>query len=752
MGRVSTAAIAIVGLGVALAALAQDNVPDVLLGIKDGAYGSFTPDDVRAGESGATPTPPADGSFLLEAKDGALTWAAFGDAFSGELYTELIGGGVPSAGSLLDVLAIDTEARTATIGAVALGADHRLLRVKTGAKLTEWVDPAVAVASGLPSYTGNGGRVLGLNTAATALEWTAKGSGGTPLPTLIADAVLRVNSDATAVEWNTAVKTLIDGLPALTGQKGKALTVNTAEDGLQWSEASGGAQLSDDKPEALGPAVSGAGTTASRHDHVHPTTGVALATDLASTNATVTANTKAITRNTETIGHVRQVSDPGAQGVATGNVLTRTGAASYGWRAIPAVRAVPDPAHIADGDVLTVKSGAYAWATPATGGGGELDWDLLFSVVGTATTAKVLTLPAANCDQLRNLALGTTVQFSRGSTYRSAGIVNWGQAGGIFVAASYTDSDGPISYELVMGNKGETCTIETQIDTWTASSVRRNVRFWTLSVAGGGGGGGSATPLSNGLPVALGTASAGVATAASRGDHVHPDNLPARSSSNALWNLRVNSAGDGVEWSNTLDRELTALDTRVTRIDTPSGQSAPKVGQSYQVVSCTGTGENTACQSGFRDQADPPGFGQGWVKLFEGQENNVGGTAQLSLDLSASATEAKGFLAAMRDVDGAGVYRQFLFQIAWNIGEGAAEALAQTQAVLPGVPLGGSVAGATQPVQYQGTLPTLDSVCVLTLQGTVSETTITTTGCTPDWGNRGSAGNVNLFWKLWGQR
>ena len=525
--------------------------------------------------------------------------------------------------------------------------------------------------------------------------------------------------------------------------------------------------------------------------------------------------------------------------------------------AIP-VRQVPDPAHHADGDVLTVGDGSYEWAAAqgapltlslirqitATGTASGL-WPLLTDPVlvivhgtdsqGTGDDTRSVLLPKAELDSgagieiqvggranqtinivragassddvnvTRTQAVLTDLEFyslhgggggdegafsftalaassaNSSSTRRFSfdvraqlakgdlvflGSVQGGRTRPLFLdrdpptsasrTANCTGGSGEVTYFVAEGG-GDWCFAA------DGAEVLRNGRYvsgraytlWRARVAaaGGGGGGGTPTPLSDGTPKALGTAAPGVGTAASRGDHVHPSELPARSSANALWTLRVNSAGNGLEWSNTLDRELTALTTRVTAMDNPRGPSAPKVGQSWQVVACTGSGDSETCQSGFRDQQDPPGFADGWVKLFEGQKSNVSGGAQIDFDLTDDATTALGFLEAQRDLAGMGPYRQFLFQIAWNIGEDASEELVQAQAVLPGVPLGGSVAQVRQGVRYIGALAGLDSTCPLVLKASTTAVVVEGNGtCGPDWGNRGSQGNVNLFWKLWGKR
>jgi len=145
-------------------------------------------------------------------------------------------------------------------------------------------------------------------------------------------------------------------------------------------------------------------------------------------------------------------------------------------------------------------------------------------------------------------------------------------------------------------------------------------------------------------------------------------------------------------------------------------------------------------------------FATPWAKLFEGAESNVPGGSELNISITSTATEAEGFLAAQRDTAGLGPYRQFMFQMAWNIGDGENEELVQVQAMLPGVPLEGSVAQANQPVSYRGAMSSLTTICSVTLRASRTAVNFATSGCVEDWGNRGAQGNVSLYWKLWGRR
>ncbi len=140
-------------------------------------------------------------------------------------------------------------------------------------------------------------------------------------------------------------------------------------------------------------------------------------------------------------------------------------------------------------------------------------------------------------------------------------------------------------------------------------------------------------------------------------------------------------------------------------------------------------------------------FGTPWVKLYNG---NFSGTGQINIQLPNDAGAA--IIAAQRDTEGAGVYRQFLVQFAWNIGTGEAEELVQTQALLPGVLLDGSVGQAGQGLRYYGVLPGLDAVCPIFLKASTTAAALLGNGsCQPDWGNQGNA-HPTVYWNLWGRR
>lgn len=70
------------------------------------------------------------------------------------------------------------------------------------------------------------------------------------------------------------------GLPALTGNKGKVLSVGSDESSIDWTEIPPGVSLSDDKPiSPVSGGTAGTAGTASRADHAHPPQAVPALSD-----------------------------------------------------------------------------------------------------------------------------------------------------------------------------------------------------------------------------------------------------------------------------------------------------------------------------------------------------------------------------------------------------------------------------------------------------------------------------------------
>ena len=214
------------------------------------------------------------------------------------------------------------------------------------------------------------------------------------------------------------------GLPDQSGATGKCLTTDGSA--TSWGECGGGgAALSDHTPEDLGTATAGAGTEASRDDHVHKrpdeiATNTATATaalllarrkpDLQNSGTPLPANTTGafgtgtkasredhihtwdgygtgikdvgtaptagVLDKVARVDHVhaskRLVSDPKGDGVATGYVLTVTDATqgSYTWASAGGARRVLPSLTGQAGNYLRVSSNEKATEWHAVAGGG----------------------------------------------------------------------------------------------------------------------------------------------------------------------------------------------------------------------------------------------------------------------------------------------------------------------------------------------------------------------------------------------
>ena len=399
-----------------------------------------------------------------------------------------------------------------------------------------------------------------------------------------ADKVVTINAQGDNVVYSSHESIVNEGLPDRAGHGGQYVRVTATEGGFEYGVPSGGSAtpLSDDVPKVeSGTGAAGSGTAASREDHAHParsvrevpsTAGAAngsvLGTDgtAAGWVASSTAAPKAL--GTAAAGSSRHLS-------RGDHVHPSTGLATAA--ALAAVRQVPDPAHVADGDVLAVKSGAAIWETPAGGGaasgGGE--WALLashtqasrtsteinptwtFATDHSATTCWTAMTGASPWQAIRMTIRGDTDEFIQ-ANFSTGGLDLNPSTNTRFQLFS------PMYFQIDMGTGSGQRVGYANIscNATTFSAVVGEFRSdqmagfpWTMQVhylpsfGGGGGGGGGATPLSDGAPKALGTAAPGTGTKASRGDHVHPTTgirqLPASSGGNDKDVLQLSAGNVG---------------------------------------------------------------------------------------------------------------------------------------------------------------------------------------------------------------
>ena len=495
MGKLPYAAVgtfAICAAGTALLAA----TPDGVVCTEGGEYELCTPAEVVAagGAAGGLPEPPRTGRFLLESSNTDLVWLALDAIFEEELGAELQN---VEANDALRVSTVDD------------GPPRRIA--------IEAVSPSTLTLAGLPARSGKGGDLLAVTSDAAAVEWVAKPAGP------------RTLSDATPKPTGTAD-------PGTSTDASRADHVHFSAGG------GGGAGLSDTPAVATG-ATAGAGkaTEASRQDHVHPQTGLATTAALnpvkLDADAALTKANAAQVTNGAQDTKIKANADAAAANKT--NIATNT-------TAIGNVRQVPDPAHHAKGDVLTLgDSGAFDWAAPSGGGGGGGGggWTLMAALLNTFVERNVST------DYTANLALEEGVSagdcFTNASTHDFLMVVShFSQAWPLFAASDDDRGSSNMqwrwngtadildgSYQddallILTCNKSGTNDIQFRIILPNqVNRIQADFRLYQRAPGGGGGGGGGATPLSDGTPEPLGTASAGSGTAASRSDHVHQ--LPA---------------------------------------------------------------------------------------------------------------------------------------------------------------------------------------------------------------------------------
>ena len=670
------------------------------------------------------------------------------------------------------------------MGIEAIGSNERVTAL-TGVdtRAAFWQLEATAPAStfiGLtdtPSaFTGQSGKFVAVNSGANALSFVNAPSGGASLsdatphglgPGVPASAgagtkssrddhvhaVAGIPGPATAkpiVEGTAAVGTsplyarqdhvhpaAASGIPPLTGNAKSVLSVNAEADGTEWVSSTT-------------VILEGAGIGPTEADHLIAANdaGNGIVTHTAATvvkNGLPSLTGKAgfpLVANTQADGYA--FLSPGtlvgsglpATNFTGGNILVAGTRPASAWQTPHAtvLSGLPGLSGHA-GNVLTVNAGQTGVEWTAKGGGssgaGALEWDDLLSRTNpacasntafasviyinmtdseaTAVKTALLSSPLVRIWGVTNARNRTPYQFILPSAVSAIGATDfaefhaWEQDWRVASATSQFSGEGKAWLEFeppdssAVPPKARVQRIAIRDFDTVALCNFKTLKVQRLT---GGGGGGSSGPT-----------------------------IPNPTAAGALKHLRVNAAGAAYELA-----------------DPPIGIPSPTNAETGQVLT-----RNNSGNAQWLDNAGAP-FGTGWVKLFEGSQNNIAGSTALDINLTSTTTEAEGFLEAQRDTAGSGPYRQFLWQMAWNIGEGADEELVQVQAQLVGVPLGGSVAQANQPVAYWGAMSSLNSLCNVALKASRTVVNFSTSSCRPDWGNRGSAGNVSLFWKLWGRR
>ena len=492
----------------------------------------------------------------------------------------------------------------ALAGGVAAQAVDEVLGTKDGEYVS--VTPAEVVDDGLPAKTGHGAECLKVNTGATAFEYGECASGGgadlsddppviegTAAPGSASDASRgdhvhpkynpplsvfgTVGGSGTCAKANSTRNGLTYGscgspralsnfnplVEATTADPGNRTDVSRADHvHPTGGGGGGGAPLSDTPAVALkASAGAGAAQAASRQDHVHPQTGLA-------TSAALTA---ALSRKPDlgsdapVLLKVAASAGVGTSASRQDHVHPNTGlptvaSVTANKTALEAHRQVPDPAHVANGHVLTANSGAYSFAAPSgggSGGGGSADWVNFIPATNVVSEPNGSTIStfgtgftASSChDSLTSSTQWAAIRFRRlsSSTTISAS-ANWtGNAsyasGTIRLFSGSFGARGAYA-QLTCSSSAVMLAFYSSESAVVPTGSRLAVDVLT-SLGGGGGGGGTATPLSDGLPKIEGTAAAGTGTAASRGDHVHPRVFPKPAAGTADKGKTFGIASDG---------------------------------------------------------------------------------------------------------------------------------------------------------------------------------------------------------------
>lgn len=185
-----------------------------------------------------------------------------------------------------------------------------------------------------------------LEATGTTVQWTPLNtlleeelydefSGGTlpaPLDVLLVDSV-----DNTGRRLTLGAKPFSNVAPKAPGTAAAGIAINPSR-GDHVHPAQAVPAPSTVTPKVEGTAAIGTDAGFSRGDHVHPAGGGSVTYSLTAQNvgtASAPGTATAVSRGDHVHGRGagRFVSDPGAQGVNNGDVLTRTGSNSYGWAA-----------------------------------------------------------------------------------------------------------------------------------------------------------------------------------------------------------------------------------------------------------------------------------------------------------------------------------------------------------------------------------------------------------------------------------
>ncbi|MCY4059056.1 MAG: hypothetical protein OXG44_13725 [Gammaproteobacteria bacterium] len=585
-------------------------------------------------------------------------------------------------------------------------------------------------ASPLPALTGNAKAVLSVNPGATGVEWVS------PTTTVLEGAgvtsadkskLIGANAAGNGIALYDPHAAVLAGLPALAGHGGNALTVNAAETGVEWKAAGGGGS---------------GGTGDLTYTKVVDFSGSYNPAVSSSVNVYlpfVWDRAKVYAIDSGSLGGSCFLFEPDS--AATDQSCILGGANNRGtWQAIFVPRKADSNcpnshstecvqfrlSPLASGGAFTVTGSIYTVGFPSGGGGGggtnpsipnpTAAGQLKHLRVNAAGAAYELADPPpdlsgeteTNADGIDHLNR-VTADLNAGSP---AGA--WDDASGI--------ADGAIAL----------------LGALPTASTARAISSWSTALSSGLAGKWPVIRLPNAtLPSAARLRIVSV-------DGARTDTFDQLVSGYTQLAQSTDEKFTLYGGADAFDSDASSATVQLTTA-AHAGTSS-YIGTPTKVAPWALNGNVTKIPASKLPDAH---FSIGWVKLFEGSKQLAGG-AQIDFDLPEGSGTA--ILAAQRDTEGMGVYRQFMAQFAWNIGTGQAEELVQAQAILPGVPLDGSVAQAGQGVRYIGTLAGLDAPCPILLVASTTAAVLEGNGsCAPGWGNQGET-NPTIFWKLWGQR
>ena len=424
-------------------------------------------------------------------------------------------------------------------GTVAAQAVDEVLGTKDGEYVS--VTPAEVVGDGLPARAGHGDECVRVTADGSGYEYV-ECAGGADLSDAapVIEGTAAAGTDEAASRGDHVHPRYNTPLSAFgtVGSAGTCAKANSSRNGLAYGSCGSPRVLSNFNPlvEAT-TAEPGNRTDVSRADHVHPTGGGGGGGGAPLSNAAAVALSATAGAGTASAASRQDHVHP-QTGVATTASVTAVSAAIAAQKKITdAHRQVPDPEHIADGHVLTANSGTYSFAAPSgggSGGGGAADWVSFIPKTalrsGRATTVTTFAdgYTASSCN-------ASFISSTPPAAWRARWVNDNGQTERVYTMwtgnTSFRNPGTIFLYTPVVVDAYITmaCSTSSTTLTYTRSGTQSSLAGLAIDFLpslGGGGGGGTATPLSDGLPKIEGTAAAGVGTAASRGDHVHPRVLP----------------------------------------------------------------------------------------------------------------------------------------------------------------------------------------------------------------------------------